>query len=253
MRVNNLKWFVSLGIAIAVLSGCGNANTTLTPAPATRGATQTPWLIYVPVTVTPEPATITPLPTAGVGAEARTPTRTPTKPPVALKTATKAATTAPVAVAPSATSAPTCNLGSVANLIFPNDGALRHTKLSGFAPDTFDFQWTPFQAGESDPNVGYRIQIQSKLGSKIINGDTVDIQHNWFINNGKHFIYDQRRVQNLVSPAGDIYSVTWTVTVIKATGGFDNTGGKSSGTVTPCSPATGPFTINLQVCGDTGC
>ncbi|MBI5032648.1 MAG: hypothetical protein HZB51_19165 [Chloroflexi bacterium] len=252
MRVTNLRWLVLLSAVVAAVSGC-SGNTSLTPAPATRSATQTPWLIYVPVTVTPEPVTITPLPTAGLVVEVKTPTRTATRPAV-VRTATRPApTVAPVAAAPTATPAPACSLGSVAKLIFPNDGALRHTKLSGFSPDTFDFQWTPFQAGETDATVGYRIELQSKLGSKVINGDIVDVQHNWFINNGQHYIYDQRRVQNLVSPAGDIYSVTWTVTVIKVTGGFDNTVGKSSGTVTRCGPATGPFTISLQVCGDSGC
>ena len=255
MRFNKFKGFVWLGVVIVVMSGCSNANSTLTPASTTRvsGATQTPWIINVPVTVTPEPATITPLPTIGVAAETKAPTRTATKPPVAAKTATKPAPTTAVALAPTATSAPACNLGSVSKLIFPNDGALRHTKISGFAPDTFDFQWTPFQDGETDATVGYRIAIQSKLGGKIINSDVVDVQHNWFIENGKHYIYDQRRVQNLVSPAGDNYAVTWTVTVIKVTGGYDNTSGKSSGTATTCGSATGPFTINLVVCGDSGC
>lgn len=247
MRITNLKWLVLLGVIIITLSGCSSANTTLTPAPATRGATQTPWIINVPVTVTPEPATITPLPTAGLVVEVKTPTRTATRAPVAVRTATKPApTTAPVVAAPSATTAVACNLGSVAKLIFPNDGALRRTRVSGFSPDTFDFQWTPYQAGESDPQVGYRIDIQSKKGSKIVNSDAVDIQHNWFINNGQHYIYDQRRVQNLAS-GGDNVAVTWTVTVIKITGSYDNVGGKSSGTVTRCSSATGPFTIDLQV------
>ena len=255
MRINNLKWIGLLGVLLVTLSSCSGGNASQTP-PTTRLATQTPWLIYVPVTVTPDPATITPLPTAVIAAAEPTKgtaTRTPTKAPAVIaKTPTKAATVAPAA--PTATAQVACNLGSVSKLIFPGDGALRRTKTSGFSPDTFDFQWTPFTPGEADPLAGYRIEIQSKRGSQIVNGDVVDVQHNWFVTNGQHYNYDSRRVQNLASPAGgDSVTVLWTVTVIKTTGSYDNVAGKSTGTVTKCGPAPAPLSINLQVCGLEGC
>src|SRR5512146_2352000 len=54
-------WVVALSAVALWLAGCSTANPTVTSA--TRAATQTPWFIYIPVTTTPEPATITPLPT----------------------------------------------------------------------------------------------------------------------------------------------------------------------------------------------
>lgn len=224
----------------------------------TRAATQTPWIVYVPVTSTPEPATVTPLPTVTTSVRsAATATRTATraaavaatKPPAAPATkppvAPPVAPTSAAAVAP--TAAPACTQNPVKTLLFPQDGSPRTTKQSGPGSDTFRFQWEPIQPNEMDLQIGYRIDIASRRGNTQVNGDTVYVGHNWFINNGRTWVYDARRVYGLAAPAGgDSVNVTWRVTVVRTTGGFDNQGG-ATGTVVACSPASPTFTIVLNV------
>jgi hypothetical protein len=239
VRITKLTWIILLGVAAATLSAC-SANPTPTPSP-TRVATQTPWIIERVITATPEPPTITPLPTA-TEAKPKTPTRAPTAKPAA----TKSPTAPPVAVAPSATPVPACNLGTV-TLIFPDNGAPRKTKRTGPASDTFDFKWTPFQVGETDPQIGYRIDIESKIGGKAVNSDTVYISHNGFLRSGQHYIYDAQRIFYLASPAGgENVAVAWKVTVVKTTGSFDDQG-KASGTVVNCGAPSPTFLIQLEV------
>lgn len=243
MKLTNLKWIVILGAAIVALSAC-SPQPAVAP-PATRAPTQTPWIIYVPVTPTPEPFTVTPLPTVTPAQPPRTATRTavpraaaPTRPP-----ATAVPTVPP---APKATTAPACSLGTV-TLIFPDNGAPRKTKRTGPASDTFDFKWTPIQPGEGDAALGYRISIESKKGSRIINADIVDVQHNKFIRDGEHYIYDAVRISNLASPAGgENVTVTWTVTVIKAPGGY-SASDRANGAIVTCGAPTLPWVIELEV------
>lgn len=243
MKITNLKWILMLSAVMIALSAC-NSNAPTTASVATRVATQTPWIIYVPVTTTPEPATVTPLPTVAVQAAAptRTATRAVTAAPRPSATPTKPAPT-PVAVA---TKAPECKFGTV-TLLFPENGALRRTKLQSFSPDTFEFKWTPFQAYEADPSLGYRIDIESRKGNKSVNGDRVYVGHNFFLTNGQRFIYPSDRIKNLASPVGDDVTVLWKVTVIKISGSYKEDGTTPGGTVTECGPASDTWTINLQV------
>jgi len=216
--------------ALAIgLSACGG-NATLTPPP-TRVATQTPWIIQIPVTVTPEPPTATRLPTITVAA----PTRAPTKPPVAAKPTT-APTKPPAAPPPpTATTAPVCNLGTV-SLIFPENGT---TRLKGAA---FEMKWQTPLAGETDPQVGYKIEMESRRGSQFVNGALVYISHNKYIQDGK-FIFERRKVADLAQ--NDNASVTWKVTIVKATGGFDDLQQTANGTVITCGPPSSPSVIQL--------
>ena len=254
MKITNLKWIVVLGIIVILSSACSSAPAA-TP-PATRAPTQTPWIIYVPVTSTPEPAIATVLPAATASGPTKvppTPTRTAVSSVKASSSSVKVAPTAtkaPVAVV-SATPVPPACTASAVTLLFPENGTIRKTKRNGPASDTFVFKFTPTQQGETDPQLGYHIEITSKAGNRVLNGDVVDIQHNWFWNNGQQYIYDAQRVWGLgVGAPGDTVTVTWTVTVIKTTGGFDNKG-RASGPVVNCSPASSPSVINLSIM-DTG-
>jgi hypothetical protein len=238
-----------LSVAMFAVSACSSGGTSPTP-PVTRSATQTPWVIYVPITFTPEPATVTPLPpaTASVKATAaRTPTRVavavPTKAPVAPPT--KAAPPQPAVVVPSLTAAPACSAPAV-TLFSPGPADERKTKEKGPGSDTFVLKWAPFTPGDSDALMGYRIDLTSRLNGRTVNGDVVYVSHNAFLNNGQQYIYDSLRVYNLAAPAGESVNVEWTVTVVKTTGSFDNQGGVS-GTVVKCSPPSAPLTIPLKV------
>ena len=95
--------------------------------------------------------------------------------------------------------------------------------------------------------MGYRIDIASTKGTTQVNGDVAYVAHNWFLANGQQYIYDSNKIYNLALPAGgDNVLVTWKVTVIKTTGGFDNQG-RMTGTEVKCSPASTSSTINLIV------
>lgn len=244
MKINKLIWVILLIAVVLALSACSNASGTQTP-PATRGATQTPIYIYVPVTVTPEPATITPLPTAPLAVNV-TPTRTPTKAAaVVVKTATRTPTKAPVALAPAASATPSCNLGTV-EPFFPEDGVGYTINVSGTSGPAFVFKWTtPLGSGPTDPNVGYRIEITSKRGGQTVNGDVVYVSHNKFIETN-NYSYEGRRVRLLA--AGDDVNITWQVTIIKVSGGFDNQGGKTGAEIS-CGTPSRIMSIGLKFTG----
>lgn len=234
MKIKNLKRIIVLGVIALGMSACGNSNATLTP-PATRAATQTPWIIYVPVTTTPEPTLLPLLPTAEVKAPA---TRTPTRAVVVAKPTT--APTKPVAAAPPTTKpteTPACSIGSV-TLTFPENGVPRN---KGSA---FEMKWIPPGAfsGQTDPTLGYKIELESRRGNTHVNGDTVYISHNKYFQDGK-FVYDRNKVSNLA--AGDDATVTWKVTVVKATGGFDDQQQIGLGTIITCGPPSLPSQIQL--------
>lgn len=243
MKITNLKLFVALGIIAIVSSACSSTGAT-TVTPTTRAATQTPWIIYMPVTVTPEPATITPLPTADVKVPT-TPTRTPTRPPVAVKpsaTATKPAVAAP----PPPTAAPACNLGSV-TLKEPDNGALRQTKQVGVGGDTFRFIWEPPPSlgAETNSDVGYQLEMESRRAGKVVNGASIYISHNKFLRDGKLYIFDKPGVSALAG--GEDAIVSWKVTVIKASGGFNDSDPtmRPAGTIA-CGPSSPIWIINLK-------
>ena len=241
MKVKKAKWIIAFGILALAQSACGNSNATLTPPP-TRGATQTPWIIYVPVTTTPEPALLPLLPTA----EAKTtaiPTRAPTRATVVAKP-TVVPTKPPVSVAPVAkpTEAPACSIGTV-TLTFPENGTSRNKGAA------FEMKWIPPAAlsGLSDPNVGYKIELESRRGNKPVNGDAAYISHNKYFQDGK-LVYDRNKVSNLA--AGDDAVVTWKVTIVKVTGAFDDQQQTYSGNIVNCGLPSSPFQINLQGFGD---
>lgn len=237
VKVKNLTWIIALGVLALAASAC-SSNATLTP-PTTRLATQTPWIIYVPITTTPEPTLLPLLPTA----EAKmttVPTRAPTRPPVVAKPTT--APTKPVAPPPPVvkpTETPACSIGTV-TLTFPESGAPRSKGAA------FEMKWIPPAAlsGQSDPNIGYKIEMESRRagGGQVVNGATVYISHNKFIQDGK-FVFDRNAVTMLA--AGDNATVTWKVTIVKVTGSFDDTQQTYSGSIVNCGPPSAPFQISL--------
>lgn len=231
MKITQYHWIIALGVLALTVSACGNSNATLTPP--TRLATQTPWIIYIPVTTTPEPATLPLLPTAQVRAAAtRTPVRVVAKPTVPP--------TKPPSVVPTAkpTAGPACSIGTVA-LTFPGNGDPRG---KGSA---FEMKWTPPAAlsGLSDPNVGYKVELTSRRGSKVVNGATVYVSHNKYFQDGK-FIYAREAVTGLA--AGDNATVTWQVTIVKASNGFDDQQQNASGNIIPCGSPSAPSDIKLE-------
>lgn len=242
MKVKKCKWIiVALVILALAITACSGGVPSPTP-PATRVATQTPWIIYVPVTTTPEPTTLPLLPTAAAKVVA-TPTRTPTRAVVAAKP-TVAPTKPPVAPpsVPTASPAPACNIGTV-TLTFPENGSYR-TKGAAF-----EMKWIPpgALASETDPNVGYKIEMESRRGNKVVNGATVYVSHNKYLRDGK-FIFGAREVAGLA--AGDDAVVTWKVTIVKATGGFDDNQQRALGEVINCGAPSLPSQIELRGFGE---
>jgi hypothetical protein len=245
VKIKKAKWIIAFGVLALGLSACGNPNATLTPPP-TRAVTQTPWIIYVPVTTTPEPTLLPLLPTA----ESKTtavPTRAPTRV-VAKPTVVPTKPAAPVASVAKPTAAPTCNYGTV-TLREPDDNALRQTKEVGVGGDTFRFIWDPPESliGSTDSTVGYQLNIVSKRPS-FSNGTTIYISNNAFLNSSppKLFILDKPAVSTLA--AGADVNVTWNVSIVKTTGGFN----ESDPTIRPpglvtCGSPSPTRTINLKV------
>ncbi len=212
-----------------------------TPTPIVRIATQTPWIVYVAVTMTPQPPTVTLLPTI-TSLPKKTATRTRTPAPAKVAATPTRPPAAPAAVGPSATPLPTCKANAV-TLLFPENGVPRGTRKEGTGGSAFILKWTPFQQGASDPTMGYAVVFSSKR-SGYSNSDTFYVAHNQFMADGQQSIYDQVKVSKLAN--GEDATVTWSVTVIKTTGGFDGQGGVS-GQVVNCSPPSQPFTIQLVI------
>jgi len=247
------KWILALALSVWVLTAC-NANATPTGGAPTRLPTQTPWVVYVPVTVTPEPVTVTPLPTVGVAVVQPTEVRraTATRAPVAVKpTATKppAAPVAPVAAAPTAVPVAKCSYGPV-SLVEPLEGSRYATKEIGVGGSTFRFKWDPPPElqGQVSNNVGYRLTITAKK-----NGATLYLSSNGFWNGRygdgtpKLVIFDKPDVSALAS--GEATAVTWTVTVVQVGGDFNEADPKSppKGPIVTCGPSSPTRNINLDI------
>jgi len=110
-------------------------------------------------------------------------------------------------------------------------------------------QWDPPESlgGSADPQIGYRIEMISRRGNQVVNGATAYISHNKYISDGK-FTFDQRAVSQLA--ASDNASVTWTVTIVKTSGTFnDNDNSVAPPGLVTCGPASAPFQINLIING----
>lgn len=243
----------ALGILSVACSG-GDATPTRTRV-ADAQPTQTPWIIYIPVTVTPGPATATLEPTSTPSEPQATPipptnTRAPTTirptaepqpeqptPPPAPPTA-EAATAAPTAIP-----APSCGEPyTVTVLTFPENGAKRRAKDGSGAGATIQFKWDPVVAFEIDPKIGYRVNVKTPRNSQALY-----ISHNEYLKE-QVAILSQQATYGLTQ--GDDTTATWTVDVIMATGEFNDVGDDTQqplGTVSVCGATSPQYSIELEV------
>lgn len=245
--------FCALAVLSAACSG-GGATPTRTQV-AKEEATQTPWIIYIPVTVTPGPATATLEPTSTPNAPQPTavpPTRTPapvvdTAVPKATAQPTQPPTPAesPTPAPPPPTAAPSCGASyQVTTLTFPENGAKRRAKSTSGAGATIQFKFDPVVAFEIDPKIGYRVNISTKR-----NSTALYISHNTYLKE-QVVILNQQATYGLT--LGDDAVADWTVDVIMATGEFNDNGDDGQaplGTISTCGPTSPTFSIELAVEG----
>jgi len=255
--VNVKKTILALAlIALALVSiACSGSDATPTRTRVAEALpTQTPWVIYVPVTVTPGPATATLEPTVTPSGPQPTATKPPatarpaqpTKPP---RTAPPAATAAPTDAGPpspappTATTAPSCGQAyQVTKLTFPENGAKRRARPGGGAGATIQFKWDPIAGYDLDPKIGYRVNISTPKNSAALY-----ISHNAYLKE-QVAILNQQATYGLTN--GDDATATWTVDVIMTDGEFNDVGDDTQppvGTISTCGPTSPPFTIQLAV------
>ncbi len=213
--MRNSKLTMTVILMASAASAC--SSTAAQTPPVTRVATQTPWIIYVPVTSTSEPATVTPLPTVTSAGPLRTPTKAAVKPPAIVPTKSPV----PVVAAPTNSPAPACNLGTVGSPFFPEDGAPRNTRADGSGGAAIIFKWQPPTplSGQGDPSVGYMVQIDSKRAGQHINGAIAYVSSKKYLLDGQ-FVLPSRAVSSLAS--GDNATVTWNVTIVRTSGSFND-------------------------------
>lgn len=240
----------ALAVLSAACSGSGNATPTRARV-AQNEPTQTPWIIYMPVTVTPGPATATLEPTSTPNAPPPTAVP-PTNPPAPVNTRPPQPTNppqpttppeSPTAEQPTATPAPSCGEAyQVTKLTFPENGAKRQAKAGSGAGKTIQFMWEPVVAYEIDPRIGYRVNVSTPRNSQALY-----ISHNEFLKE-QVAILSQQATFGLTQ--GDDTTATWSVDVIMASGEFNDSGDDTQpplGTVTVCGATSPQFTIELEV------
>ncbi len=237
MKLSNQIAVFALGAVALISTGCAVFQNNAQP---TRAATQTPFIIFVPVTTTPEPATVTPLPTI-TAATAATPTRTATRVVAAKPTATRTKTSAPVAAGPSPTTATVCTYGTP-TVTEPDKAASIMTREDRPAMgSSFVFKWIP-PSNIAGDDIGYKIHMDAtSTTGKPVNSVNVYISHNKFVSESQKqqcggqscFIYDPQRVWYLKQ--GSVNSiVTYYIAVVKFNGSIDDLG-NLSGTASECN------------------
>lgn len=260
MTVKKFIAVLCFGALAVLVAACGGGDATPTRTRVAQAeATQTPWIIYIPVTVTPGPAIATLEPTSTPSVVEPTPipptnTRPPqptsppaaaaTEPPVAVVQPTAAAPAVPpTAEPPAATQAPSCGEAyQVTTLTFPENGAKRRAKNTSGAGATIQFKWEPVVGFEMDPKIGYRVSVGTPRNSAALY-----VSHNGYLNDPVA-ILNQQATYGLTQ--GDDMQATWSVEVIKITGEFNDSGDDTeipSGTITVCGPASPTFSIELVV------
>ncbi len=219
MRFTNLVFLVALGIFVVMASACGSNTANAQP---TRVATQTPYIVFVPVTTTPEPATVTPLATITPEVVVKTATRTATRAVVVVRpTVTK--TSPPAPVGPSSTAAPACAFAAP-TVTEPDERAEVRTFENRPGTGAFIFKWIPPPSIGGD-DIAYKIQLDSKSSTtgKPVNGDTVYITHSKYMSEGQgqRLVYDSNRVWGM-KQGGDGATVYYYVSVVKFKGNIDD-------------------------------
>lgn len=251
--INNfVRYLVLLGAMMAVISCSGiggEASPTRTPR-AISEATQTSIVVYIPVTTTPEPATATALPTVTSAGPTRTATRPPqpTAPIVRQPTATP--TNTPL---PGPTNTPVAACGQVLQVLppplLPENPTTRNANSHGGGGTSIVFIFNPAVSFQLDPTIGYRVRIAVISRPGI--GPDLYMSHNAYLE-------AKKANSGLVLPGSTLYFLTggddvdlnWTVTVVKAPGGFDDRAQQFIGpTPIECGPSTPPFLVHVAVTG----
>jgi hypothetical protein len=251
VNVKKIIPVVSFAMLAVWSAACGGAGPTPTRTPRavadSGNPTQTPWVIYVPVTTTPEPFTITPLPTVTSSKPLPRATNTrPAKPAATKPPPTEVPpTTVAAPAAPTTSPTPSCGqLPTIGQIKLPEQGTTRDTGPS-HKTATVQFVWDPNPAFDLDPTIGYLIDITSYLSSPSspVNRTHIYISHNTFRQN-RMAILDAHATFSMTN--GDSVEVSWTVTVVKATTVF-NDQTYDPGPTIPCAPPVGPYTFHLRV------
>lgn len=248
-NVKKIIGLTSLGALLLASAACsGNDAAPTRTRVAEAQPTQTPWLIYIPVTVTPGPATATleptstssaPEPTAVPPTRTRAPvTQAPTQPPQPT-----APPESPTAELPTSTPTPSCGQPyQVTNLTFPENNTKRQAKAGSGAGKTIQFKWDPVAAYEMDPHIGYRVNVSTPRNSQALY-----ISHNTYLKE-QVAILSQQATYGLTQ--GDDTTANWNVEVIMASGEFNDVGDDTQpplGTITVCGPVSPTFSIELEV------
>lgn len=239
-----------LGALAVVSAACGGGDATPTRTRVAQAEpTQTPWIIYIPVTVTPGPATATLEPTSTPSEPTAAPvpptrTRAPVTPRPTQPPQPTAPSQSPSAEAPSATPAASCgDVYQVKTLTDPNpNGTTRDVRNASGQGKTIQFKWEPVVPYELSPKIGYRVNVSTK-----INSAALYISHNAYLRE-QLAILNQQASWGLTQ--GDDATASWNVDVIMATGEFNDTGDDTQpplGTVTVCGPSSPTWTIQLHV------
>lgn len=239
-----------LGVLAVVSTACGGGDATPTRTRVAQAeATQTPWIIYLPVTVTPGPATATLEPTStpsGPPATAVPPTRPPanTRPPQPTEPPQPTAPPeSPTAAPPTATPAPSCGESyQVTTLKDPPSGTVRDVRNASGQGKTLRFNWDPVVPYELSSKIGYRVNIRTG-----INSVAIYISHNEYLRE-QVAILNQQASWGLTQ--GDDMTATWNVDVIMVTGEFNDAGDDTQvplGTIAVCGPSSPSWTIDLHV------
>lgn len=253
----NVKKLIAIAAFLtlaAASAACGGADATPTRVRVAQAEpTQTPWIIYIPVTVTPGPATATleptstpdaPQPTVAATRAPATPRPVqPTAPPQEQPVQPTTPPEPPTAEPPTATPAPSCGQAyQVTNLTFPENGAKREASPKSGAGKTIQFKWDPIASYEMDPKIGYRVSISTPQNSQALY-----ISHNAYLKD-QVVILSQQATYGMTQ--GDDTTANWHVDVIMASGEFNDVGDDTQpplGTITVCGPSSPTFSIELVV------
>ncbi len=248
MNVKKAIAVALLGLLVLMGVACsgGGPTPTRTPRAVAENATQTPWIVYVSVTNTPEPLTVTPLPTvtSSKPTAAPTSTRRPATPQKPQPTRI-ISTPAPTAIPASPT--PACiRSGQVTNTYFPENGATRNVNSKGGGGGTIQFMWDPITTQKLDSKMGYMVYVKAPG-----NQAARYVSHNGYlaVQNENGLVLDARAAYGLTLPLNQDVQVTWTVSVVQSNAGFDDVNFAALGPVIFCGPASPPSIINLHVVG----
>jgi hypothetical protein len=120
----------------------------------------------------------------------------------------------------------------------------RDTKEHPGGNSAIIFKFTPTADYDLDPKIGYQLIVKAQPPKT--NSAVRYISHNQY-RIAKQIVLDPNGVYNLTG--GDSTNVTWSVTVVMASDGFDDQNNQALGTVINCGPSSNTRSIFLNVQG----